>query len=417
MLAHWVCGVDPQLCLVTDRRRPWFPATFGMLGGGLSTTRCSQRAREIAADKHLSGSLLRASGFRLPESASFSSDARKSALRYAKSIGGAAVVKPLRSGQSRGVTMGIRSTSDFHAAMQGLELAGFGEEDFLVEEEIVGRNYRFVASQDRLLSVLERSPLSVIGDGRSSIRRLVAGIDARRPGLPPETELEQWLECKGLAGGEIPAPGERVILDPVCNANRGSHCAQVIEEVHPAWHDFAKRVVESIPGADFLGIDLQLTAGHEVAPDAQGSYVLEVNVGASLGTSLAPDCGPAVNLPRAVLEDLAEDCALPLQPRGESCHVVVDATLLSSDAMAVAAEIASQRAVTVEMIASAQRHRFSMSGLSEEVCAAIGDLARVAGALTGIGLLPGEAPGDVWLGGILGSPPLLPRKWVEELVG
>jgi D-alanine-D-alanine ligase-like ATP-grasp enzyme len=184
MLAHWVCGVDPQLCLVTDRRRPWFPATFGMLGGGLSTTRCSQRAREIAADKHLSGSLLRASGFRLPESASFSSDARKSALRYAKSIGGAAVVKPLRSGQSRGVTMGIRSTSDFHAAMQGLELAGFGEEDFLVEEEIVGRNYRFVASQDRLLSVLERSPLSVIGDGRSSIRRLVAGIDAlNRPGF------------------------------------------------------------------------------------------------------------------------------------------------------------------------------------------------------------------------------------------
>jgi D-alanine-D-alanine ligase-like ATP-grasp enzyme len=44
---------------------------------------------------------------------------------------------------------------------------------FLVQKAVNGRDYRIVVLNDEVISAYERTPLTVVGNGRSSVRKLL----------------------------------------------------------------------------------------------------------------------------------------------------------------------------------------------------------------------------------------------------
>jgi len=91
------------------------------------------------------------------------------AYRYAKSLGFPVIVKPNSGSQGRGVAL-VHNRREFYRAMQVI----FKQDRVaLVQIPVSGRDYRVVVLDSRVISAYERIPLNVVGDGASTIKRLL----------------------------------------------------------------------------------------------------------------------------------------------------------------------------------------------------------------------------------------------------
>lgn len=150
----------------------------------------------------------------------------------------------------------------------------------VVEAAIDLPDHRLVVLHGRLLSAYQRIPLSVVGDGRSTILELLerkqaeyaaAGRDTRLPFGDPR--LGARLLRLGMTAASVPPAGERVQLLDVSNLSTGGTAVDLTAEVADRWASLAIDVADAL-GLAFCGIDL-------ACPDIRspdGEYaILEVN--------------------------------------------------------------------------------------------------------------------------------------------
>lgn len=232
---------------------------------------------------------------------------------------GRAVVKPTNSGQSLGVTMGVVDQATLVSALKALAREGFEGEDFLVEEEITGANYRLIASRRRALAIYERLPVQVIGNGHSSVGELVVERNAQLrqkwldyPQIVLDSDSKNFLAAQG--GLEfVPLKGEKVVVSPVCARSNGSEIREVTDATHPSILALGPEIVNRVPGADILGIDLILSAGHSVGVTQQSVVLLEANAPGELAAIMNPDSGTPRDIYRLILEDICLDAAISVR--------------------------------------------------------------------------------------------------------
>lgn len=332
LLVHQHPRWPPRLTLATGPERPWFPTVIGMYGGGTSTTRLTGSARHTTSDKVRTASLLQAAGVPTPQGRTFLVPSVVDVAGYVSSLGGRAVVKPVTGNARRGVSLGVRTAADVQAALAHLREDGFGGAPFLVQRQAVGSELRITATRSRVLSAIHRVPVSVTGDGVSSVRTLLQ-LRAQRlghhdgsldgPSLPSDAELELALTESGLSDGSVLAPGEQLSLTSLVRRRHGGERIEVSRSLHPSLQQLAVDAVQAIPGLDVGGIDVILEHGHACPVAHQTVTVLEVNAGAAVGNCLAPTSGEPVNVYRLILEDLASDAGLLLREPDDTTRLAV----------------------------------------------------------------------------------------------
>jgi D-alanine-D-alanine ligase-like ATP-grasp enzyme len=69
-----------------------------------------------------------------------------------------------------GVTTRISSERDFHRAFA---IAGSYGKDVMIEEFVPGDNYRVLILSGRILNIIKRNRLHVVGDGKSTVAQLL----------------------------------------------------------------------------------------------------------------------------------------------------------------------------------------------------------------------------------------------------
>ncbi|HOF52267.1 MAG TPA: acetate--CoA ligase family protein, partial [Rhodoferax sp.] len=164
----------------TDRRIPHIRLTEGnlvQLGYGIAqrriwtaeTDQTSAIAEEIASDKDLTKSLLKACGVPVPEGELVRS--AEKAWEAAQDIGVPVVVKPYDGNHGRGVSLDLRTQSDVEAAYQLAHRKGGGSA-VIVEKYIPGNEHRLLVVGRRVVAAASGESLSVIGDGLSTIDQL-----------------------------------------------------------------------------------------------------------------------------------------------------------------------------------------------------------------------------------------------------
>lgn len=120
------------------------------------------------------------------------------------------VVKPVDTGGGRGVTTGVQTPEQLkraltHAARFSPRLA--------VEAQSEGDQYRFLILDGELLDVVRRHSPRLTGDGRSTIRRLLAAENRRGQAAGDWGVLRGDLDCvltlerQGLTLDSVPAAG------------------------------------------------------------------------------------------------------------------------------------------------------------------------------------------------------------------
>ena len=186
------------------------------------------------------------------------------------------VVKPCRRSQGEGVAV-VHSRQEVTEAARAIFQH---DRVLLVQQWCPGRDYRIVVLDGEAISAYERVPLTVTGDGRSSVAQLLqqlqrefdaAGRDTRLPLDDPR--IPRQLRRLGRSLKQVPFAGESLRLLDVANLSLGGTTVEITERLHPSFARLAARIASDMD-LRFAGVDL-------IAPDAtrplKDYAVLEIN--------------------------------------------------------------------------------------------------------------------------------------------
>ncbi len=244
-------------------------------------------AAAIAVDKDATARVLKRHGHTVPTGRSFYYVGRMretrdigSAYAYAKRLGLPVLLKPNDSSSDQHVTVAY-TRSQFYAAAREVFAAS---KKLLVQRIARGSDCSIVVLDDEVLMASEKTRPFVLGDGRSSIRKLFGA--SRAVGNASDLRVDDIRVSRHLAHrrqtlATVPRPGQRVELLPCGNLGVGGDVRVVTDVLHPELRALAIRVVRDI-GLRIASVDLVLSQPSDAPP--KRCTVLEVNSAPGLDT-------------------------------------------------------------------------------------------------------------------------------------
>ena len=199
------------------------------------------------------------------------------AYTYARKIGFPVVVKPNSGSQGAGVSI-VYTKREFTTAMQRIFKA---DRVALVQKPVHGKDYRLVVLDKKVISAYERIPLCVLGDGTSTIRKLLqikqkhfiaSSRDTRINIDDPRIAIK--LKHLGRTFRSVPAKGEQVFLLDNANLSTGGDSVDVTDTVHPEFKKCAVNLTRDM-GLRLCGVDLMVDG--DISQKPQTFWVLEIN--------------------------------------------------------------------------------------------------------------------------------------------
>jgi glutathione synthase/RimK-type ligase-like ATP-grasp enzyme len=248
-------------------------------------------AYELARDKGFARHFLQHMGYPIPKGQSFLSSCWAAKLnrpdrggvynawRGAKKIGLPVFVKP----NSRSQGIGVSKARDWKTFRRATTEAFKHDRIIVVEQAVRGHDYRLVVLDGEIISAYERIPLTVIGNGISSVRELliIKQQEFKNAGRDTKLKLDDVrmmdnLRGQGLSMESIPENNQAIQLLDNANLSTGGASIDVTEKVHPDFKEFAVKVTRDM-GLRLAGVDLMVNGDITSAPIEGNYWLLEIN--------------------------------------------------------------------------------------------------------------------------------------------
>lgn len=188
------------------------------------------------------------------------------------------VVKPPNDGMGASVHVGITDRSTFMSAFADVATSS---PTVLVEEFVEGIEHRVTLVYGKVAAAARRIPAHVVGDGVSSIRKLIDAknlerVESANPvhfQIPIDPIVVRHLAEQGFTEETVPPQDHHVWLRANSNVHSGGDGVDATDELRPEEIKIAEQVAQAIPGLRLAGLDLLLPR------DGNGTTarVLEVN--------------------------------------------------------------------------------------------------------------------------------------------
>lgn len=249
----------------------------------------SMGASEISRDKDYANFFMKTMGYPIvPGSKTFFSKQWAKAVgtprrnidaayRHARKIGFPVIVKPNSGSQGANVAL-VHTKKEFYKAVRAVFA---GDRIVLVQKPVHGKDYRLVVLDNKIISAYERIPLSVVGNGRSTIGQLLklkkkqfaaTGRDTQTAVDDPRIAAK--LMRRGLSLRSVLANDERAYLLDNANLSTGGDSIDATNTIHPGFRKLAIRLTRDM-GLRLCGVDLMIDGDVSQKP---GQYwVLEIN--------------------------------------------------------------------------------------------------------------------------------------------
>ncbi|HDR1805889.1 TPA: bifunctional glutamate--cysteine ligase/glutathione synthetase [Pasteurella multocida] len=267
----------------------------------------------IMENKVVTKKVLQKAGFNVPQSVEFTS-LEQAVASYALFENRAVVIKPKSTNYGLGITIfqqGVQNREDFAKA---LEIAFREDKEVMVEDYLVGTEYRFFVLGDETLAVLLRVPANVVGDGVHSVAELVTmkndhplrGDGSRTPLKKIALgEIEQLqLKEQGLTIDSIPAKDQLVQLRANSNISTGGDSIDMTDEMHESYKQLAVGITKAM-GAAVCGVDLIIPDLKQPAsPNLSSWGVIEANFNPMMMMHIFPYAGKSRRLTQNVIKML-----------------------------------------------------------------------------------------------------------------
>jgi D-alanine-D-alanine ligase-like ATP-grasp enzyme len=239
-------------------------------------------ALRLALDKPIVHRLLLQAGLPVASYLEFHYRDPEPALRFLAATSGPCVVKPASgTAGGEGITAGVETAEQFMRARLAASRQG---SRLLIERQIDGPVHRLLLLDGELLDVVRNQPPRLVGDGRSTIERLIVAENARRATADGEAGLSLLhvrldmifaLHRQGLRLSSVLPTGQEVAVQSVTNDNRIEDRETVTDQIDSEVVSSARAAVDAV-GLRLAGVDI-------IAPNISqplrvtGGVIAEVN--------------------------------------------------------------------------------------------------------------------------------------------
>ncbi|AFY48227.1 ATP-grasp enzyme, D-alanine-D-alanine ligase [Nostoc sp. PCC 7524] len=283
-----VVVIDPEYQLVghitfKNGHKAFFSATKLNINGFGSA--------EIAKDKGYSNFFLKHFGYQVTEGQTFFSQKVcekignnrniDAGFEYAKSLGFPVIVKPINLSQGKLVTKVHHKTEYYQVAKKILRF----NSGLIVEKFYLGKDYRVVVIDDEIIAAYQRLPLSIVGDGKSSVLQLLYQkqdqlIQNGRKKIIDfdDFRIKRKLQRQNLNFESIIPNGKIIYLLDNANLSSGGEAVDVTETIHPDFQKLALNVAKDM-GLRLVGLDI---ITHDITRPLVDYVIIEVNGSPSL---------------------------------------------------------------------------------------------------------------------------------------
>ncbi len=249
---------------------------------------------DIAKDKDYSNFFMKSMGYPVvPNSKTFFDSNRAKALDllnrdidsgyvHAQKIGFPVIVKPNSGSQVVGVCK-VFNKSEFYRAVKTVFKS---DRIVIVQSPVSGKDYRVVVLDNKVISAYERVPLSIIGNGKSTIKELILLkqnnflISKRDTQINiDDPRIKEKLKRQGFTMNSILDKDTKVFLLDNANLSTGGDSIDVTESVHPEFKKIAINLTKGM-GLRICGVDLMIQGDIKEKPSKY--WIIEINAAPGL---------------------------------------------------------------------------------------------------------------------------------------
>lgn len=296
----------------------FFPSSSAQSG----ISRCTKDGRELlfkstasalvpsygvfaAEDKALTHSLLSMNDISVPDTIVLSwGNEVKEALEFLDKYK-KLVVKPVDANHGDGISIGVTSVEALQRAVAFARNTK-NMTDVIIQQQVEGREYRFLVVEGRVIAVAYRRPPFVTGDGVATVEKLIKrkNQDPRR-GEGHQSELtsiniEDVTHHRGKQFMEYtPKLGEIVELLDTSNLSRGGESVDVTDiashELRRLAEEAAYRCFLPVCGVDIITNDIQTV-------ELDKSYIIELNITPGIRMHQFPSEGTPRDVAKAIFD-------------------------------------------------------------------------------------------------------------------
>ncbi len=245
-------------------------------------------ASEIAKDKDYANFFMKQMGYptilgktffsdRFARTIHLPSNSIDAGYSYAKKIGFPVIIKPNSGTQGTGVQL-VHTRKEFYKAMRFVFKR---DKVALVQQQVTGKDYRIVVLDTKIISAYERIPLNVIGDGISSIGKLLKQkqkefiVSKRDTSIKMnDPRIKDKLKHQNLTMRSILKKGEKIYLLDNANLSTGGESIDVTKKVHPEFKKIAIKLTKDM-GLRLCGVDLMIKG--DIIEKPKTYWILEIN--------------------------------------------------------------------------------------------------------------------------------------------
>ena len=302
---------------ILDERDQFISLQFGdhleYVKNGNMTSHDSYISPLIMENKVVTKKVLAKAGFNVPQSIEFT-DVKSAVENFPLFENRAVVIKPKSTNFGLGISIFQQGVTDRDDFAKAVEIAFREDKEIMVEDYLLGTEYRFFVLGDQTLAVLLRVPANVIGDGIHTVAELVAAKndhplrgDGSRTPLKKIAlgDIEQLqLKEQGLTVDSIPAKDQLVQLRANSNISTGGDSIDMTDEMHASYKEIAVGISKAM-GAAVCGVDLIIPDLKKTAEPSLRSWgVIEANFNPMMMMHIFPFSGQSRRLTMNVIKML-----------------------------------------------------------------------------------------------------------------
>lgn len=218
------------------------------------------------------------------------------------------VVKPKSTNFGLGISIFPKGVEEEEDIIKALNIAFSYDNTVLVEEFIVGKEYRFLVIGDKVAGVLHRVPANVLGNGINTIEELVMEKNkGSLRGKGYKTPLEKinldenaklFLKQSNKDINYIPEKEELIYLRENSNISTGGDSVDYTDNMPERFKLIAVNCAKAI-GANICGVDMMI----KDFKDENSEYgIIELNFNPAIHIHCFPYIGKERNIAKEVLK-------------------------------------------------------------------------------------------------------------------
>lgn len=214
------------------------------------------------------------------------------------------VVKPVSNTGGAGITTDITTTEELERAFtraRTMSNVTDARQRALVQQHVAGEDCRVLVVNQKYLFAIQRIAAHVVGDGRATVKELVAAWNATRKvecHIQLNELTDELLTKQQVTLESVPAAQQRVLMAYVSNYHTGGRLRDVTDELGDEIRTMALEAARffnmPIVGVDFMTSDHSRSAG----------VIIELNGTPDITIHHFPDEGKARNVAEKVVDML-----------------------------------------------------------------------------------------------------------------